>query len=113
MATNVTAPGPPLDGTYGALEIGSAVATFLFGILTLQAFNYYREFPQDSKLLKITIAATWFSPFPALYDTLVDYNIAGCSTSATRSVLSMQCIGQRSQSTIGHPSHLSCNRTEH
>ncbi|KAJ7114837.1 hypothetical protein C8R44DRAFT_880907 [Mycena epipterygia] len=50
---------PSLDGTLGALEIGAVVGTFLFGILTLQTFNYFRQFPEDSKTLKITVAAIW------------------------------------------------------
>ncbi|KAJ7114886.1 hypothetical protein C8R44DRAFT_880946 [Mycena epipterygia] len=50
---------PALDGTLGALEIGTVVGTFLFGILTLQTFNYYRQFPADSKKLKLTVAVLW------------------------------------------------------
>ncbi|KAJ7086217.1 hypothetical protein C8R44DRAFT_991642 [Mycena epipterygia] len=50
---------PALDGSLGALEIGTVVGTFLFGILTLQTFNYYRQFPDDSKTLKITIGILW------------------------------------------------------
>ncbi|KAJ7114858.1 hypothetical protein C8R44DRAFT_984227 [Mycena epipterygia] len=50
---------PALDGTLGALEIGTVLGTFLFGLLTLQTFNYYRQFPEDSKTLKITVAVLW------------------------------------------------------
>ncbi|KAJ7126013.1 hypothetical protein C8R44DRAFT_874397 [Mycena epipterygia] len=50
---------PALDGSLGALEIGAVAGTFLFGILTLQTFNYYRQFPGDSKYLKLTIAILW------------------------------------------------------
>ncbi|KAJ7856030.1 hypothetical protein B0H13DRAFT_1547533, partial [Mycena leptocephala] len=46
---------PALDGTLGAMEIGAILGTFLFGIETLQTFNYYRRFPDDSKLLKATV----------------------------------------------------------
>ena len=31
-----------LDGTLGSLEIGVLVATFLFGVETLQTFHYYQ-----------------------------------------------------------------------
>ncbi|KAJ7433643.1 hypothetical protein FB451DRAFT_1380243 [Mycena latifolia] len=55
MATNYTTSGLSLDGTFGVVEIGTAVGTFLFGILTLQTFNYYRQFPGDSRLLKMTV----------------------------------------------------------
>ncbi|KAJ7123376.1 hypothetical protein C8R44DRAFT_735031 [Mycena epipterygia] len=50
---------PALDGTLGAFEIGTAVGTFLFGILTLQTFNYYRQFPGDSMPFKIIVSRTW------------------------------------------------------
>ncbi|KAJ7805944.1 hypothetical protein B0H13DRAFT_608594 [Mycena leptocephala] len=48
-----------LNGTYGAFEIGVLVATFLYGIETLQTYNYFRRFPKDSSLLKATVAVTW------------------------------------------------------
>jgi hypothetical protein len=44
-----------LNGSLGAIEIGAVLGTFLFGIETLQTFNYYRNFRKDSKLLKITV----------------------------------------------------------
>ncbi|KAJ7480821.1 hypothetical protein FB451DRAFT_1238522 [Mycena latifolia] len=59
MAASSTVPTYTLDGTLAPLEIGGMVGTFLFGLLTLQTFNYYRQFPQDSRLLKLTIASTW------------------------------------------------------
>lgn len=45
-----------LDGSIGAIEIGAALGAFLFGIETLQTFNYYRNFPKDSNLLKGTVS---------------------------------------------------------
>ncbi|KAJ7622566.1 hypothetical protein DFH06DRAFT_1231676 [Mycena polygramma] len=51
---------PPLDDTLGAIEIGGVVGTFLFGIMTLQSFHYFRHFPDDSKLLKYTVTVMWF-----------------------------------------------------
>ncbi|KAJ7433644.1 hypothetical protein FB451DRAFT_1380244 [Mycena latifolia] len=66
---------PSLDGTFGALEIGTTVGTFLFGILTLPAFNYYRQFPQDSKLLKTTCGSFFLSACNE-----VDENKVYCTT---------------------------------
>lgn len=37
------------------MEIGGVLGTFLFGIETLQTFNYYRDSPKDSKLLKAAV----------------------------------------------------------
>ncbi|KAJ7136687.1 hypothetical protein C8R44DRAFT_976197 [Mycena epipterygia] len=51
---------PGLDGTLGALEIGVVVAIFLYGLQTLQTFNYYRDFPKDKWILKIMVGAVWF-----------------------------------------------------
>ncbi|KAJ7664341.1 hypothetical protein DFH06DRAFT_1187529, partial [Mycena polygramma] len=48
-----------LDGTLGTTLIGGVLGTFLFGITTLQAFNYYRQYPEDSQLLKTLVAAVW------------------------------------------------------
>ncbi|KAF8193595.1 hypothetical protein K438DRAFT_1969493 [Mycena galopus ATCC 62051] len=50
---------PPLDSTLGAIEIGGVVSTFLFGIETLQAYHYFREYPEDSQLLRGTVATIW------------------------------------------------------
>ncbi|KAJ6457125.1 hypothetical protein C8R47DRAFT_1082153 [Mycena vitilis] len=51
---NTSDPGiPPLDDTLGAIEIGGVVGTFLFGILTLQTYHYFRNFPKDPKLVTI------------------------------------------------------------
>ncbi|KAJ7760342.1 hypothetical protein B0H16DRAFT_1532009 [Mycena metata] len=54
---------PALDGTLGAMEIGAILGAFLFGIETLQTFNYYRQFREDSKILKATVAVIWFDYF--------------------------------------------------
>jgi hypothetical protein len=53
-----------LNGTYGAFEIGVLVATFLYGIETLQTYNYFRRFPKDSSLLKATVS--WVTVFQIL-----------------------------------------------
>jgi hypothetical protein len=45
-----------LNGNLGALEIGSVLGVFLFGIETLQTFNYYRRSPKDSNLLKPAVS---------------------------------------------------------
>ncbi|KAJ7215058.1 hypothetical protein GGX14DRAFT_518659 [Mycena pura] len=50
---------PPLDNTLGAVLIGAVLGTFLFGIATLQAFNYYRRYPDDSTRLKTMVACIW------------------------------------------------------
>jgi hypothetical protein len=44
-----------LNGSLGAIEIGAVLGAFLFGLETLQTFNYYRDFPKDSKFLKATV----------------------------------------------------------
>ncbi|KAJ7823909.1 hypothetical protein B0H13DRAFT_2375790 [Mycena leptocephala] len=50
---------PPLDGTVGSIEIGLIVSTVLFGVVTLQTFNYYRNYLEDSSGLKILVALVW------------------------------------------------------
>ncbi|KAJ6599978.1 hypothetical protein DFH09DRAFT_1271517 [Mycena vulgaris] len=52
------APAPDA-GSLGPAEIGVVLATFLYGIETLQTFNYYRECPKDSRRLKTLVAVIW------------------------------------------------------
>jgi hypothetical protein len=46
---------PPLDGTLGNIQIALVVATWLFGIETLQAFNYYRDFGEAGNLIRPSV----------------------------------------------------------
>ncbi|KAJ7046339.1 hypothetical protein C8F04DRAFT_1064005 [Mycena alexandri] len=48
-----------LNGSLGAIEVGAVAGTFLFGIMTLQTFHYYRNFRADSKLLKVIVGLVW------------------------------------------------------
>ncbi|KAJ7165466.1 hypothetical protein C8R43DRAFT_986471 [Mycena crocata] len=71
---------PPLDGTLGATLIGAVFGQFLFGIETLQTFNYYRNFPKDAKILKVLVAVVWFvelghsiTLWHALYSMIVTF----------------------------------------
>ena len=45
-----------LDQTIGALEIGSLFSVFLFGILTLQIYNYYHTFRDDGWKIKALVS---------------------------------------------------------
>ncbi|KAJ7210920.1 hypothetical protein GGX14DRAFT_697468 [Mycena pura] len=49
-----------LDGTLGTIVIGAAVGTVLFGIMTMQTFNYYDRYSKDPARLKVLVAAVWF-----------------------------------------------------
>ncbi|PPR05956.1 hypothetical protein CVT24_004662 [Panaeolus cyanescens] len=52
MSTNPNS----LDASWGALLIGVAFAIFFQGILTLQAFNYYNDFPNDRTRIKLIVS---------------------------------------------------------
>ncbi|EJD36268.1 hypothetical protein AURDEDRAFT_174658 [Auricularia subglabra TFB-10046 SS5] len=43
----------------GMLELGTALALFLTGIATLQVWNYYRNFPQDTASVKTLVMAVY------------------------------------------------------
>lgn len=47
------------SGTLGTLEIGSFIALFFFGVLSLQTYNYFETFPKDRLGLKFTVAFLW------------------------------------------------------
>ncbi|KAJ7812011.1 hypothetical protein B0H14DRAFT_1463542 [Mycena olivaceomarginata] len=46
--------------TLGETQIALVIATWLFGVLTLQTFNYYSAFPKDGKFLKGLVGSIWF-----------------------------------------------------
>ncbi|KAJ6523919.1 hypothetical protein DFH09DRAFT_1419178 [Mycena vulgaris] len=50
----------PLDGTLGTTEIGAIMGTFLLGIGSLQTFNYYQHYPNDTATLKTVVGILWF-----------------------------------------------------
>ncbi|KZV95487.1 hypothetical protein EXIGLDRAFT_766179 [Exidia glandulosa HHB12029] len=54
------APSLPPEGdisfTFGVIEIGIIVVVFLTGIATLQVWNYFRDYPHDSWVLKLTVS---------------------------------------------------------
>ncbi|EJD36539.1 hypothetical protein AURDEDRAFT_130010 [Auricularia subglabra TFB-10046 SS5] len=41
------------DSSFGALEIGTFVSMFLLGVATLQAWNYFRDFPNDPLYIRV------------------------------------------------------------
>ncbi|PCH39039.1 hypothetical protein WOLCODRAFT_21314 [Wolfiporia cocos MD-104 SS10] len=45
--------------TEGPILVGILIATFLYGIATLQTYNYYREYGKDPPRLKILVACVW------------------------------------------------------
>ncbi|KAJ7059420.1 hypothetical protein C8F01DRAFT_214589 [Mycena amicta] len=59
---------PPMDIvlTHGAVYIGVLFATFLQGILTVQAYVYYERFPEDKPWLKSLVAVVWTIDFAHL-----------------------------------------------
>ncbi|KAF9478865.1 hypothetical protein BDN70DRAFT_879458 [Pholiota conissans] len=48
-----------ISNTYGALEIGSSVSVFLFGIVTLQSHIYFQRFPDDRFAFRALVASVW------------------------------------------------------
>ncbi|KAF8955007.1 hypothetical protein BDZ97DRAFT_1862068 [Flammula alnicola] len=49
-----------ISNTFGALEIGSSVAIFLFGIVTLQCYMYFSRFDDDRLAFRALVAVIWF-----------------------------------------------------
>lgn len=63
----------PLANTFGAIEIGSIFAIFLFGIITLQAYVYFTTFDEDHLAFRALVCIAFlFFPPPSLYSELDD-----------------------------------------
>ncbi|KAJ7627391.1 hypothetical protein FB45DRAFT_60349 [Roridomyces roridus] len=56
----------PLDGSNGALLIGVLVSTFFQGVLSLQTYIYYENYPEDPFFLKALVAFLWVLDFAHL-----------------------------------------------
>jgi hypothetical protein len=53
-------PSSALDSTFGAVFIGLLFSAFFQGLLTVQTYNYYEDFPKDQLRIKLTVALVWF-----------------------------------------------------
>ncbi|KIM35392.1 hypothetical protein M413DRAFT_349033 [Hebeloma cylindrosporum] len=74
-----------MDNTLGAIVLGMAGSSMLFGITTLQTYWYFHCYPNDSALYKCSVALLWI--LDALHLTLVvhavyTYSVAGFGNSA-------------------------------
>ncbi|KAF9043386.1 hypothetical protein BJ165DRAFT_1529423 [Panaeolus papilionaceus] len=57
MASLDQGPSNILDSTYGAMLVGVLFAAFFQGLLTVQAFNYFDNFPNDRLRIKLMVVA--------------------------------------------------------
>ncbi|TFK39374.1 hypothetical protein BDQ12DRAFT_53551 [Crucibulum laeve] len=48
-----------LDSTYGAMFIGLLFACFFQGVLSVQVYHYYENYPKDSIRVKLFVALLW------------------------------------------------------
>ena len=46
--------------TYGALTVGTCIAIFLFGVITLQTLDYLTNFREDRRSFRIMVVVIWF-----------------------------------------------------
>lgn len=58
MAAPPVAP-PALDNTFGALLIGVIVSTALWGVMAVQTYEYYIDYPNDRTVLKILVGTVF------------------------------------------------------
>ncbi|KAH7918075.1 hypothetical protein BV22DRAFT_1041994 [Leucogyrophana mollusca] len=50
---------PNPNASVGALEVGSLVMTYFFGIVTVQTYHYYCRYTADSLWMKCFVASIW------------------------------------------------------
>ncbi|KAG9076807.1 hypothetical protein FS749_011364 [Ceratobasidium sp. UAMH 11750] len=53
--------GSELDSTFGATYIGVVIATFLYGIMTLQTYTYWSRYIHDSTFDRLFVVALWLA----------------------------------------------------
>ncbi|KAF5361755.1 hypothetical protein D9756_002579 [Leucocoprinus leucothites] len=62
-----------LSSSYGVLLIGVLFATFFQGVLTVQVYQYYQDFPEDPRATRILVAILWTLDF--IHLVLISYTI--------------------------------------
>ncbi|KAF9449963.1 hypothetical protein P691DRAFT_811418 [Macrolepiota fuliginosa MF-IS2] len=62
-----------LRPTYGAMFIGVLFAIFFQGILSVQVYDYYTNFPEDPRRIKIFVALLWI--LDLIHLVLIAYSI--------------------------------------
>ncbi|KZV79542.1 hypothetical protein EXIGLDRAFT_841506 [Exidia glandulosa HHB12029] len=58
----MAAPAPhaiDLTLTFGVFQVGVSIAMFLVGVCTLQVWNYFRNFPEDPKGVKLLVGVVY------------------------------------------------------
>ncbi|KIM38259.1 hypothetical protein M413DRAFT_447994 [Hebeloma cylindrosporum] len=55
--------GVDIPRTFGALMIGGIVAAVFGGVVTAQTFAYFKNYPADSKFIKLLVGVVWFIDF--------------------------------------------------
>lgn len=70
-----------IEGIVGPHEVGVMFAIFLFGLVTIQAFIYFRKYPEDPRGIKVMVVVIWtllfahtiISTFSLYRRTITDY----------------------------------------
>ncbi|KAK0474945.1 hypothetical protein IW261DRAFT_1497928 [Armillaria novae-zelandiae] len=68
MSSQTPVEVPSLGTTLGALYIGAAIATILFGITNTQVAKYYKKYPDDWWIFRYSVGTLWI--FDALHVAL-------------------------------------------
>lgn len=71
-----------LHSTSGALQIGISLSLFLFGIISVQTYHYYQNFPDDRRLFRYLVATMWF--LELAHTTAISYELYQLTVSTPR-----------------------------
>ncbi|EAU82188.2 hypothetical protein CC1G_10590 [Coprinopsis cinerea okayama7 len=81
-----------LHSTLGAIEIGSQVSTFLFGIVTLQTYAYFQRFQDDRLYLRAMLWAPRWGYYGAFKLYLLGNDVPGQLSSRVLQLAHTICI---------------------
>ncbi|KAI0667714.1 hypothetical protein C8Q78DRAFT_318671 [Trametes maxima] len=58
-ASDAPHPDLQLADSFGAMLVSTIIAATLYGVTVLQSLYYYEKFPEDSWMMKVTVAILW------------------------------------------------------
>jgi len=67
-----------MDGTIGAIEIGTLLSGVLFGLITAQTYVYFKSFPNDARFTKVLVLGLWMVELAhtaCIFDALYIYTV--------------------------------------
>ena len=67
-----------VQNTLGAVQLGTTLAVFLFGLVTLQYHYYLQRYEDDRRVFRLLVSDLWFLPVQ-IVDVVLQADVVWCA----------------------------------